>query len=115
MEKLFYGPACHPITLTDLQTEVGLGWADLLTHLVTDLFALGWNGVVLQIKEKFGGLRFYTGETTDEMEKIIYAAEMQSYKICETCGAPGLPRVGRWVKTLCDEHSEGREPHSDLP
>lgn len=100
-------------TLAELQEEVGPGWSGIIEKLVADLFTVGWNGVVLQCKEKLGGLRFYTGETTTEMDTLISAAEYESYKICEQCGKPGVARMGGWIKTLCDEHA-GREPHPDL-
>ena len=102
-------------TLAELQGEVGPGWSGIIERLVPKLFELGWDGVVLQCKEKFGGMRFYTGQTTSEMEEFILDAENQSYKICELCGAPGVPRKGGWVKTLCDKCGYGREPHPDLP
>jgi hypothetical protein len=101
-------------TLAQLQEEVGPGWAGIIERLTEALFPIGWNGVILQCKEKFGGLRFYTGETTEDMETLITAAESESYRTCETCGAVGKPRQGGWIKTLCDEHAQGREPHEDL-
>jgi hypothetical protein len=113
-KKLFLGFRHREATLADLQQEVGSGWSALLEQLVNDLFALGWNGEVLQCKEKFGGLRFYTGAVTDEMHDVINRAEYKSYTICEECGAPGVARTGGWIKTLCDEHAKGREPHPDL-
>lgn len=97
-------------TLADLQSQVGPGWSDILARLVTDLFSLGWTGCVIQIKEKFGALRFQgvPGEN-DAMRARISQAEAESYKTCEKCGKPGALRGGSWLKTLCDEHAEGRE------
>jgi len=101
-------------TLAELQGEVGPGWSGIIERLVPKLFEVGWDGVVLQCKEKFGGMRFYTGQTTSEMEGLISHAEAESYKTCEQCGKPGVARMGGWIKTLCDEHAAGREPHPDL-
>ena|ERR1041385_1086190 len=56
-----------------------------------------------QVKEKFGGLRFYMSSGTDEMYEAINQAESESYLTCEACGAPGESRSGGWIKTLCDE------------
>ncbi len=97
-----YGGAAIPASLTDLQNKVGPGWAGTIERLVADLFALGWDGEVLQVKEKFGGLRFYINAQTDEMwERAILACE-ESVKICEDCGAPGILRnVRGWRRTLC--------------
>jgi len=81
-------------TLAELQGEVGPGWSGIIERLVPKLFELGWDGVVLQCKEKFGGMRFYTGQTTSEMEELINIAEHESYKTCEQCGKPGVARSG---------------------
>lgn len=55
-----------------------------------------------QIKEKFGGLRFYLSSETDSISKIIREAERASLQTCELCGEKGEPRSGPWIKTLCD-------------
>lgn len=67
--------------------------------------------VVQQIKEKFGGLRFYYNGGDDYIDGLTQMAESISYKICETCGKPGQPRNNRWIKTLCDEHHVEREEY----
>lgn len=58
-----------------------------------------------QVKEKFGGLRFYMTAETDEMHEHISKAMELSSVTCETCGAPGEYRgdLG-WVQTLCESH-----------
>jgi len=55
-----------------------------------------------QVKEKFGGLRFYVDNSDDYVNGIIQMAETQSLKTCERCGCPGHPRRGGWTRTLCD-------------
>ena len=55
-----------------------------------------------QVKEKFGGLRFYMTHGTDEIFKLVNEAEALSYKTCEECGKPGEGRSDGWVHTLCD-------------
>ena len=59
-----------------------------------------------QVKEKFGGLRFYMTTASDEMYDLIAEAESLSYKTCETCGKPGEERGNGWIRTLCDSCSE---------
>lgn len=61
---------------------------------------------VIQVKEKFGGLRFYTNWGNEQIHKFIDKAENESYDICEVCGKPGRVREDSWVKTLCDECSK---------
>lgn len=108
-----YGFDAREATLDDLQKEVGPGWSDLLRRLVDDLFAKGWDGRVLQVKEKFGGLRFYINKCADGLDDRISQAEDESYRTCEECGLPGVARSGGWIKTLCDLHAAGRLPHSE--
>lgn len=60
------------------------------------------NYVGCQIKEKFGGLRYYLDGGTTEIYKWIDEAEEACWKICEYCGAEGKLRYGGWLKTLCD-------------
>ena len=62
--------------------------------------------VAVQIKEKFGGLRFYVQAATDKHYNYISFAESMSYRTCEECGAPGKTYTDGWHKTLCDIHAE---------
>jgi hypothetical protein len=62
--------------------------------------------VASQIKEKFGGLRFYVNGATDKHWNYIHFAESISYTICEDCGAPGKRYTDGWHKVLCDVHAE---------
>lgn len=60
--------------------------------------------VAVQVKEKWGGLRFYVNSSDDYIDGAIALAESLSLRTCEQCGAPGKPRGGGWVRTLCDSH-----------
>ncbi len=65
------------------------------------------NGIaVSQVKEKWGGLRFYIGAAPEWICDYIEEMEELSYEICEDCGAPGKPREGSWIRTLCDSCAE---------
>jgi predicted HicB family RNase H-like nuclease len=55
-----------------------------------------------QVKEKFGGLRFYMTSGTDEIYNLISEAEAKSRETCEECGKPGEERSMPWIRTLCD-------------
>jgi hypothetical protein len=89
---------------------VGEGWNDLLKNLIDELLQLGWDKRVNQIKEKFGGLRFYVENTPVNGHDVIDKYEKLSYSVCETCGNAGVLRAGKWLKTRCDEHSDGQPP-----
>lgn len=58
-----------------------------------------------QVKEKFGGLRFYHVNGDEFVMGAVALAERMSYTICEECGNAGRRRGGGWVRTLCDEHA----------
>jgi hypothetical protein len=61
--------------------------------------------VASQVKEKFGGLRFYVQAATKEHYNYISFAESMSYRTCESCGNPGKTYTNGWHTTLCDIHA----------
>jgi hypothetical protein len=62
--------------------------------------------VTSQIKEKFGGLRFYYDGGDDYIRGLSVMAESMSMVTCETCGAPGKTRGRGWMYTACDTHAQ---------
>lgn len=115
----------------NIGTYVGPGWWHHLNVCFTqlnELMAQHPNYVfrVVQIKEKFGGLRFYYSvlrrgidenddeevmleddeqtEVFNQAHGFIEAAEVACSTTCETCGEPGKLRTGGWLKTTCDRH-----------
>ncbi len=65
--------------------------------------------VVEQIKEKFGGLRFYYQGGDEFIRGLETMAELWAGHTCEECGKPGERRSGGWIRTLCDEHEAERQ------
>lgn len=63
--------------------------------------------VAAQVKEKFGGLRFYVNNCDDYVHGVISMAESMSYRTCESCGGRGSRRSGGWIRTLCDACHQG--------
>lgn len=57
---------------------------------------------ISQVKEKYGGLRFYVYGGGDRIRGMIDFAESFSYKICESCGNPGKLSQNGWWRTLCE-------------
>ena len=93
--------------------DVQVGWYPLIKNLIDQLIKLGWDKQVTQVKEKFGGLRFYINGGSDEIYNKITEAEKLSYETCELCGKKGELRTKiRWFTTLCDEHYE--QKHTPL-
>lgn len=81
----------------------GDGWFDLVYNLCKEIHPM--RPKVMQIKEKFGGLRFYCSFPKDYSEKgyvFIRKAEEQSFEICEECGEPGQLRIHNgWRMVSC--------------
>lgn len=89
---------------------VGDGWYKLLNRLSKKLERLieqvpskdRKHCKASQVKEKYGGLRFYMTASTDEMEEAIKVAEKESFRTCESCGEPGALKVDcGWVTVRC--------------
>jgi len=60
-----------------------------------------------QVKQKYGGLRFYVDGGDDFIFGAIRHAELMSHITCEECGLPGKPE-GRWISTLCENCRSNR-------
>jgi hypothetical protein len=60
--------------------------------------------VVEQIKEKFGGLRFYYTGGDDQISGMVRMAEDWAAHSCEECGVPGTAGGKGWIRTLCSTH-----------
>lgn len=103
--------------------EVGNGWERIIRDLSLNLEFLNERTPVwveaIQVKEKFGTLRFYVsfrdaGPRQDARwwGDIVFAltdeAEMRSMFVCEECGGYGTRREGGWIRTLCDACWEKR-------
>ena len=101
---------------------IGEGWWPIIESLCSNIqHYLDWINknhdahpvveqvVVAQIKEKFGGLRFYYSGGDDEISGMVSMAEAWAGNTCETCGAPGSMRHGGWIKTLCEQHEAERQ------
>ena len=58
---------------------------------------------ITQIKEKFGGLRWYDQNTTNEILSIIAKYEDLSYKTCISCGKPATKISKGWISPYCDD------------
>lgn len=98
------------------------GWFSLVWRLCEDLeplvaefeVASGLNFEVLQVKEKFGGLRFYVNCRKEEaIRRRIEAAIQESFHTCEVCGQLGRLRENGRIKTLCDKHNASGQEVED--
>ena len=72
----------------------------------TALLKKGWkylfNYRILQIKEKYGTLRWYDANSTKEIFEIIDKYEDLSYHTCINCGKPATKISTGWICPYCD-------------
>ena len=96
----------------DWDFSCGDGWQVIVVDLCERLDALDLPELkIVQIKQKFGGLRVYARGGTDESSALTQAAEMAAWATCEDCGAPGKrSSVQGWFGALCDECRRKRDP-----
>lgn len=74
--------------------ECGAGWKDIINHTHEKLKYIDPDYKIAQIKEKFGGLRYYfdtSFESYDDirrqiMDDVVRAAEYEASRTCELCG-----------------------------
>ena len=99
----------------------GDGWYTIIDRLCHQIqwhvkYNLNSNGVegiadveAVQVKEKFGGLRFYYGGGDEFIHGLVSMAEEMSNCTCEECGSPGTQNEGGWINTFCEPCREKHE------
>lgn len=93
---------------------VNEGWWPIIASLCANIQSyLKWKNkegevvpqvVVEQIKEKFGGLRFYYNGGDEHVGGMVRMAESWASETCEVCGVPATKQTTGWIKTVCDKH-----------
>lgn len=94
--------------------EVGDGWEPIIREASKKLEAIivampeekRKDYYAFQVKQKFGGLRFYLSTGTEEMYKVTGEVEAKSMKLCEECGEPGAIAGTTWLTCYCPKHRE---------
>jgi hypothetical protein len=95
--------------------EVGDGWEPIIRQAARIIEPhLDWGYVKkglapptsIQVKEKFGTLRWYF-QSEAFVAGVISLADAWSATVCEECGQPGILRdQDAWWKTVCDLHKK---------
>jgi hypothetical protein len=136
LPRLFHGKAPP-------WSDLPAGWVGLVDELCADIDSVLTDDAaaafeVTQIKEKFGGLRFYVRSEGEEdiyidagsnegretivrradvgpasvmppVRELVEAAMRRSTATCVTCGEQGqTDTFGGWVATLCERHAAER-------
>lgn len=88
-------------------SNVGVGWHNIVKDLTFKLHRLDPHFTLIQVKEKFGSLR-YSATTEHSRLEIVFKAEISTAtelakSTCEKCGDSGVHRGNLpWEKVLCD-------------
>jgi hypothetical protein len=94
--------------------ECGDGWFNILDVLCEKINKhCEKNDIdvtVAQVKEKFGGLRFYYNGGDYTVDDLVSFAESLSERTCEICGSPGkMGQTNGWYRTTCEGCNEKRK------
>lgn len=92
--------------------ECGDGWYLILDELFEKLSKYP-DVILVQVKEKFGTLRVYTGgvsaEDYDDVHYHVERAYYKSSRTCEDCGAVGKLRTEGWFRVNCYDCEQERQ------
>ncbi|MDF3608353.1 hypothetical protein PE067_20725 [Paracoccus sp. DMF-8] len=94
----------------------GPGWYPLIERLSADIAAILDEMPVpafrvLQVNQKFGGLRFRVTGSNERILNRIAKAQVEAAHTCEGCGGPSRIRsVDMWLTTSCDPCIERTRP-----
>ena len=92
--------------------DVDEGWYQIVVNCDKELIKIDPNYQIFQIKQKFGGLRYYfhpsQSDTLKEMQKVIAKYEAIAKITCEATGNPGVLMRSKsgWYKTLDPEYAK---------
>lgn len=99
-----------PITQTCMSwgIECSDGWFNLIDKLCENIQKYcdkeEFQTEATQVKEKYGGLRFYICYGDDRIYDLINKAEKESYNTCENCGSmDNVTQTVGWIVTLCSK------------
>ena len=89
----------------------GDGWYAIIDALSATIAQLSPDCRAVQVKEKFGTLRYYyIGSNDIAVDAAVQMAEEMSARTCEECGSTkdAETRGEGWLRTLCRECEDRR-------
>jgi hypothetical protein len=106
-------------------TECSDGWYDIIDVLcwqiqnyvdhkirnsqMTEEEQQNLQAVAVQVKSKFGGLRFYVYGGDETIDGMIRMAEAMSYRVCEYCSNKARQQNNDgWIHTACSSCFDNR-------
>ena len=96
--------------------DVDEGWYQIVVDCDNLLTEIDPDYKIAQIKQKFGGLRYYfqpssteyNDELWEKMNAVVHTYEDIAWVTCEATGNPGvlMKSSGGWLKTLDPEYAK---------
>ena len=74
---------------------------DIRKQLIKEKKLFKWR--IVQLKEKFAGMRLYSNFASDELYDIIDKYTQISYRTCGVCGKPATKISKGWIYPYCDD------------
>jgi hypothetical protein len=122
----FLRQLCPKLYSNGIAFECGPGWYNILRELSVKIEKIlnenmekypsvegeedEYNKMyAVQVKEKYGTLRFYMSYETDEISDLIHKYEVISRETCESCGAPAKVRGKHWLEVKCNDCYEEKK------
>lgn len=97
LRKLLFDSQGIPTYLFNILPSPIFSFLDRITFSFHDSFAVN------QVKEKYGGLRYYVNLYDSVIESLIGYAEYKSLNTCELCGEYGVINKSGWLSVRCDK------------
>lgn len=97
--------------------DVDEGWYQIVVNCDAEISEIDPNYRILQVKQKFGTLRYYTqmSDVNDKLTReqsrlIVFKAEALSAVTCEATGENGvlMKSANGWLKTLNPEYAKSK-------
>lgn len=98
--------------------DVDEGWYQIIIDCDKELSSIDPGYSILQIKQKFGGLRYYfssESDALDAMQEVVTKYECIAATTCEATGGRGVLMRSKsgWLKTLNIEWASSSLFHRD--
>lgn len=104
LDKIFFLPSYTELDAMEPGWRKAFGiqmCKDIRRQLIKEKKLFKWR--IVQLKEKFSGMRLYSNFASDELYSIIDKYEQISYRTCGVCGKPATKISKGWIYPYCDD------------
>ena len=103
LDKIFFLPSYTELDAMEPGWKKAFGiqmCKDIRRQLIKEKKLFKWR--IVQLKEKFSGMRLYSNFASDELYDVIDKYEQISYRTCGVCGKPATKISKGWIYPYCD-------------